>query len=152
VVLLHDVSNPDNVGAIFRTAAAFRTGAVALTASCASPLYRKAIRTSLGATLTVPFAHAGDGPDLVRAVREAGYTVVAFTLAPGAVALDTFLADGAPGPLALLFGSEGHGLDPATVAAADAQVTIPIDPAVDSLNVAAAAAIALYCSHPRRLT
>jgi tRNA G18 (ribose-2'-O)-methylase SpoU len=146
VVVLDTVTNPDNVGAIFRTAEALGAGAVALTGRSASPLYRKAIRSSMGATLTVPYSHAGEGPETVRALRDMGYTVLAFAPDAEGASLESVVDAGLPTRLALLFGSEGHGLSSATLDAADRRVSIPIVETSDSLNVAAAAAIALYAT------
>jgi tRNA G18 (ribose-2'-O)-methylase SpoU len=139
LLVCENVSDPDNVGALFRNAAAFGAGGVLL-AGGGDPLYRKAVRTSMGACLEVPFAACDAWPDTLGAVRAAGYRVVA--LAPRAV---TAIDGLAPAALtALLVGSEGAGLSAAALAAADRAVRIPIAARVDSLNVASAAAIALY--------
>jgi tRNA G18 (ribose-2'-O)-methylase SpoU len=138
ILVCENVSDPDNVGALFRNAAAFGAGGVLL-AGGGDPLYRKAVRTSMGACLEVPFAPCAAWPEELALLRAAGYRVVA--LAPRA---DRALEALAPGPrTALLVGSEGDGLTPAALAAADVAVRIPIAARVDSLNVATAAAIAL---------
>jgi tRNA G18 (ribose-2'-O)-methylase SpoU len=143
VVVLENVTDADNVGGVFRNAAAFDAGAVLLSAGCCDPLYRKAIRTSMGATLRVPFArmmHWDRGLDLLR---ERGFVLVALTPAPGAEDLAAFCADNRPGRSVLLVGTEGAGLSEAALARADRHVRIPIARAVDSLNLAVAVGIAL---------
>jgi tRNA G18 (ribose-2'-O)-methylase SpoU len=138
VLACENVSDPDNVGALFRNAAAFGAGGVLL-AGGGDPLYRKAVRTSMGACLEVPFAPCAAWPAELAALRAAGYRVVA--LAPRAERAIESLAPARR--TALLVGSEGDGLSPAALAAADVAVRIPIAARVDSLNVATAAAIAL---------
>ena len=147
LVLLEDVGNADNVGAIFRTAAAFGVGAIVLSHGCADPLYRKAIRTSMAATLRVPFSVVSFAdlwtPALAR-VRVAGFQLVALTLGEGAIEIDDWARGLRADRFALLLGAEGSGLSPESEALADVRVTIPIQSAVDSLNVSVAAAIALH--------
>ena len=141
---LEDVADPDNVGAIFRNAAAFGAAGVLLSPGCADPLYRKAIRVSMGATLTVPFARTGWGNGL-RALRAAGYTLVALTPHPRAQSLEAVVASGLPSRrLAVLLGAEGAGLSEESDRAADLRARIPMAAGVDSLNVATACAIALH--------
>jgi tRNA G18 (ribose-2'-O)-methylase SpoU len=141
---LEDVTDPDNVGAIFRNAAAFGAAGLVLSPRCADPLYRKAVRVSMGATLALPFATI-DWRDGLRALRAAGYTLMALTPHGGAQSLDAVVADGpAPRRLAVLLGAEGAGLSEATHRAADLRVRIAMAPGVDSLNVATACAIALH--------
>lgn len=146
MVVLEGVSNADNVGGVFRNAAAFGAGAVLLSPSCCDPLYRKAIRTSMGAALCVPFARAGDSdwPGVLVRVRAAGFTIVALTPREPSEALDAFAARPRAAPLALVVGTEGAGLTPGIEAAADYRVRIPISDRVDSLNLAVATGIALY--------
>ena len=141
IVVLEGVSNPDNVGGIFRSAAAFGVDAVVLGPSCGDPLYRKAVRTSMGATLAVPFVHAGPWPAALATLRRHGLSVLALTPAPDAVPLPNL---NVPARVALLLGAEGYGLGPDAVAGADLAIRIPMTGAVDSLNVAVAASIALY--------
>ena len=145
-VVLEGVSNADNVGGVFRNAAAFGAGGVLLSPACCDPLYRKAIRTSMSATLTVPFARAGAGewPGVLTRVRGAGFTLVALTPREPSETLDAFAARPRPARIALIVGSEGDGLSPVVEAAADYRVRIPIADGVDSLNLAVAAGIALY--------
>jgi tRNA G18 (ribose-2'-O)-methylase SpoU len=145
LLALESVTDPDNVGAIFRNAAAFGVAGVLLSSHCADPLYRKAIRVSMGATLSLPFAQVPDWAVTLAALRHAGYRLVA--LCPGADAEDIVeVAGRAPRRprLALLLGAEGEGLSEATRAAADVEVRIPMAAGVDSLNVAAACGIALH--------
>ncbi len=146
MVVLEGVSNADNVGGVFRNAAAFGAGGVLLSPTCCDPLYRKAIRTSMGASLRVPFARAGDQawPGVLSRVRAAGFTIVALTLREPAETLDAFAAGTRASRVALMVGTEAAGLTPAVEAAADHRVRIPIDEDVDSLNVAVAVGIALY--------
>jgi tRNA G18 (ribose-2'-O)-methylase SpoU len=145
LVVLDGVTNADNVGGVFRNAAAFGADAVILSPTCCSPLYRKAIRTSMAATLAVPFVTAHEWPQPLVQMRAAGFTLVAMTLRQPSDSLETFLREARASKTALLFGSEGHGLAAAVEAAADYRVRIPIGPAVDSLNVAVASGIALHC-------
>jgi tRNA G18 (ribose-2'-O)-methylase SpoU len=145
IAVLEGVANADNVGGIFRNAAAFGAGGVLLTSTCCDPLYRKAIRTSMGATLQVPFAYigAGDWPLVLAQVEAAGFTTVALTPRLPSDTLDAFAARPRSVRLALIVGTEGAGLTPAVAAAAHHRVRIPISDAVDSLNVAVAAGIVM---------
>jgi tRNA G18 (ribose-2'-O)-methylase SpoU len=144
VVGLEDVVDPDNVGAVFRNAVAFGAAGVLFSPGCADPLYRKAIRVSMGATLAIPFATI-DWREGLAALRAAGYTRVALTPHLGAQRLDAIVAAGLPSRrLAVLLGSEGAGLSEATRQSADLAVRIAMAPGVDSLNVATACAIALH--------
>jgi tRNA G18 (ribose-2'-O)-methylase SpoU len=145
LVVLEGLGDASNVGALFRNALAFGVGAVFLAPGTADPLYRKAIRVSSGATVALPFARLADWPRDLARLRDAGYTVLALT--PRAEAVDIGeLGDRRPLParLALLLGTEGRGLSADALAAADLQVRIPMAPEMDSLNVAAAGAVALH--------
>ncbi len=142
-VVLEQVGNPDNVGSIFRNGAAFGAGAVVMTSNCADPLYRKAIRTSLGATLRLPYAEMPDWPDGLSRLEGLGFETVVLTLDGGAIPLETF-ADDAPRRIALVLGSEGPGISDRALAAVRHRVRIPMAPGIDSLNVATASGIALY--------
>jgi tRNA G18 (ribose-2'-O)-methylase SpoU len=145
LVVLEGLGDSSNVGALFRNALAFGVGAVFLAPGTADPLYRKAIRVSSGATVALPFARLADWPRDLQRLRDAGYTVLALT--PRAEAVDIGeLGDRRPLParLALLLGTEGRGLSAEALAAADLQVRIPMAPEMDSLNVAAAGAVALH--------
>ena len=143
LVVLDGVSDPDNVGSIFRNAAAFGAAGVMLSPTCADPLYRKAIRTSMGTTLQLPFTVAGEWPGVLERIREAGARVVALTPLEPAVDIEAFVRRGAGAGVALLLGNEGDGVSRAALDLCDERVRIDIAPAVDSLNVANAAAIAL---------
>ncbi len=140
LVVAEGVNNPDNVGGLFRNAAALGAGAIVLGPGCGDPLYRKAIRTSMAASLHLPWAVAGAWPGALAAIRDAGLTVVACTPAPDASSLfETPL----PARAAVLVGAEGEGLTAEALAAADLRVRIPMHGGMDSLNVATAAAVVL---------
>jgi tRNA G18 (ribose-2'-O)-methylase SpoU len=143
VVVLENVANADNVGGVFRSAAAFGAGAVLFSPGCCDPLYRKAIRTSMAASLRVPFSSIDDWPNGLSALTSMEYCLVALTPREPAVTLDQFARQPRPDRLALLLGAEGSGLTPAAEALAVCRVRIPISAAVDSLNVSVAAGIAL---------
>jgi tRNA G18 (ribose-2'-O)-methylase SpoU len=144
VVVLERVANPDNVGGVFRSAAAFGAGAVLLDPVTTDPLYRKAIRTSMGAVLQVPFAPAEPWPGAVIELRNRGFAVVAMTPSHDAPPLDEAIAALAGRPVAIVLGHEGDGLTAEATLACEFQARIPISSAIDSLNVATAAAIGLY--------
>jgi tRNA G18 (ribose-2'-O)-methylase SpoU len=150
VVVLEAVTNADNVGGVFRNAAAFGAEAVLLSPTCCDPLYRKAIRTSMGATLRVPFSRLEPWPGAIATLRRHGFAVVALTPREPARTIDAMASAGRPERIALLLGTEGAGLSAAAESAADQRVRIPIGPEVDSLNLAVAAGIAL--SRLSRLT
>jgi len=143
VVVLERVSDPDNVGSIFRSARAFGVDAVLLSPGCASPLYRKAIRTSMGATLSLAFCAADPWPEALGALRRAGFALLALT-PDGDLDVEGLAGKGLPARAALVFGTEGDGISKQVRALADERVRIAIDPESDSLNVANAAAIALH--------
>ncbi len=143
VVVLEDVVDHTNVGAAFRSVAGLGADAVLVTPRCADPLYRRAVRVSMGTVFQVPWTRIEPWPESVGTLRELGFTVAALALRPDAVPLDELAAD-PPDRLALVLGTEGDGLAPATVAAADLAVRIPMRGGVDSLNVAAAAAVAVW--------
>lgn len=141
LLLLESVSDPDNVGTSFRNALAFGVDGVLLGPGCAPPLYRKALRTSMGAGLRVPFASADDWPAALSWLRESGFQLLALTPAPDAVELASVRL--AP-RVALLLGNEGHGLSEAAQALADVRVRISMSDRADSVNVSAAGAIAMH--------
>jgi tRNA G18 (ribose-2'-O)-methylase SpoU len=144
-VVLERVSNVDNVGGIFRSVAALGGHAVILGPGCGDPLYRKAIRTSMGATLRVPFASAEHWPGALGELTAAGFTLVALTPAPGADLLEDLAADLRARPrVALMLGAEGEGLSAAALESAHLCVRIPMASGIDSINVVMAGAIALY--------
>jgi tRNA G18 (ribose-2'-O)-methylase SpoU len=139
MLALVGVANHDNMGGLFRNAAAFGADAVLLDATCCDPLYRKAIRVSVGAALKVPFARLPPDEDIVAVLERAGFTPLALT--PGG--FERLPALARPDRVALLLGAEGPGL-PANIMARARRVTIPMAAGWDSLNVAAASAIALH--------
>lgn len=141
VVVLEGVGDAENLGSIFRNAAALGVGAVLLAAGCGDPLYRRSVRVSMGTVLLVPFTDLpGTWPEQVELLRDKGFTVVALT--PGRKATALRHADLAGRRVALLLGSEGPGLSDEALAAADLRLRIPMAAGVDSLNVATAGAIA----------
>ncbi len=156
VAVLEGVNDHENLGALFRNAAAFGAGAVLLSPTCADPLYRRCVRVSVGHVLHVPFARLAPWPGSLVELRAAGFMLVA--LAPAASAEASShrpvavgeLAARLAGPrrdgtgIALLLGAEGPGLSAAALAAVDEVVAIPMAPGVDSLNVATAAAVAFH--------
>lgn len=143
LVILEDVNNHTNLGAIFRGAAALGMDGVLLSPSCADPLYRRSVRVSMGQVFVVPYARLEPWPQGLETVRSAGFTLLALTPAADARPIQELSADERARP-ALLFGSEGEGLSAPALAAADARVVIPMRRGVDSLNVAAAAAVAFW--------
>ena len=144
VVALESIANPDNVGGVFRNAAAFGADAVLVDSATGDPLYRKAIRTSMGAALQVPFARVDAVSATVSELRGQGFTVVALTPAADAAPLAEVAARCASDRVAIVVGHEGEGLTVATLDACEVRARIPMADGVDSLNVAAATAIAFY--------
>ena len=144
IVVLEGVSNVDNIGGIFRSVAALGGHAVVIGPGCGDPLYRKAIRTSIGATLRVPFASAA-WPEALHVLRGAGFMLVALTPNAPAEPLEDVATDlRARSRVALVMGAEGTGLSAGALDCADMRVRIPLAPGVDSINVTMATAIALY--------
>jgi tRNA G18 (ribose-2'-O)-methylase SpoU len=143
IAVLEDVNNHTNVGAIFRGAAALGMDAVLLSPSCADPLYRRSVRVSMGEVFAVPYARLDPWPAALQAVRAAGFTLLALTPAADAVPIQSLPTPARRRP-ALLIGAEGAGLTAAAMRAADARVVIPMRRGVDSLNVAAASAVAFW--------
>ena len=144
IVVLERVANADNVGGVFRNAAAFGAGAVLLDPVSTDPLYRKAIRTSMGAALIVPFARAEPWPDALRDLREMGFALIAMTPSEEAPTLRQCASALAGRRAALVLGHEGDGLSKGALDVCDHHARIPMASGVDSLNVSAAAAVALY--------
>ncbi len=143
IVLLERVTNHDNVGGIFRCAMAFGARGVILCPRTCDPLYRKAIRTSMGGTLCVPFARARRWAETLDAIASLGYEILA--LDPGSESLSIErLGPASPRASAILLGTEGEGLSGVALAHADRRIRIDMAPGVDSLNVAVAAGIALH--------
>jgi tRNA G18 (ribose-2'-O)-methylase SpoU len=147
VVIVEDMNNPTNLGSVLRSAAALGYDAVLLSPRSADPLYRRSVRVSMGAALVLPHARLAPWPEGLGQVRAAGFLVLALTPEPDAVSIDD--VDPALPRLALLVGAEGPGLSAGALEAADVRARIPMAPGVDSLNVAAAAAIACYALRPR---
>jgi tRNA G18 (ribose-2'-O)-methylase SpoU len=148
VVVLADIVDHTNVGAIFRSAAGLGADAVLVSPRCADPLYRRAVRVSMGTVFQVPWTRLESWPGGLAEIRMAGLVVAALALTPDAVGLDRLERD-PPERLALVLGTEGDGLSAAAVAGCDVAVAIPMAGGVDSLNVAAAAAVALWAVRPR---
>jgi tRNA G18 (ribose-2'-O)-methylase SpoU len=149
VVIVEDVMDHTNVGAIFRSVAGLGADAVLVTPRCADPLYRRSVRVSMGTVLQVPWTRLPEWDDAVPALHAAGFTIAALALADDAVGLRDFAAN-APERVAIVVGAEGDGLSRAALEAADVVVTIPMAHGVDSLNVAAASAVALYAFQAKR--
>ncbi len=138
VVVLEGVGDHENLGAIFRNAAALGIGAVLLATGCSDPLYRRSVRVSMGTVLAVPFAPVGWPDEGVNLLRHNGFTSVALTPSGEILLREVDLA----GKVAFMVGAEGPGLTAAALRAADVRARIPMAPGVDSLNLATAAAIA----------
>ncbi|WP_277681119.1 TrmH family RNA methyltransferase [Saccharomonospora azurea] len=143
LAVLEGVNDHENLGAMFRNAAAFGVDGVLVGPGCADPLYRRSVRVSMGHVLRVPFTSDVVWPDSLSELRRRGFRVAALTPRADAVALRDVCAAGT-GRIALLLGSEGHGLSQSALDAADTAVRIPMASGVDSLNVATAAAVAFY--------
>ena len=143
VMILEDIVDHTNVGAIFRSAAALGVDAVLVTPRCADPLYRRAIRVSMGTVFQVPWTRIDPWPGGVETLHDLGFEVAALALTDESVDLDAYAAR-APKRVALVLGTEGDGLTKRTLHAVDQAVRIPMAGGVDSLNVAAAAAVAAW--------
>ncbi|WP_280797050.1 TrmH family RNA methyltransferase [Aurantimicrobium minutum] len=143
VVVLEDIVDHTNVGAIFRAVAGLGADAVLVTPRCADPLYRRSVRVSMGTVLQVPWTRLPEWSEARAILREAGFHIAAMALSDDAVSLREFAAQ-QPEKIALVFGSEGDGLSSQALVACDTIVTIPMLHGVDSLNVASASAVALY--------
>ena len=141
VALLEGITEPSNVGAIFRSAAALRADAILLSPTCCDPLHRRAVRVCMGSIFQVPWAWAGE--DALPRLKEAGFTVAGLALRDDCLTLDDPRLPVLP-KLAVCLGTEDTGLTEATMAQCDYIVKIPMAPGIDSLNVAAAAAVAFW--------
>lgn len=148
IAVLEDVVNPTNIGAIFRSAAALNMDAVLLTSGCSNPLYRRAIRVSMGTVFQIPWTILeGDAyvwpKSGMQRLREMGFLTVSMALRNDSVSIDDERLAKAE-KLAIILGTEGEGLATETIASSDATVRIPMSHGVDSLNVAAASAVAFW--------
>ena len=144
IVILENVQNPTNVGAIFRSAAALGMDAVLLTPGCSNPLYRRSARVSMGTVFQIPWTYTGDWPgEGMKELKNLGFKTAALALSDNSVSIDDpkLMEEE---KLALLLGSEGDGLTDTTIANCDYTVKIPMYHGVDSLNVAAASAVAFW--------
>ena len=144
VAVLEGLTDHENLGAIARSARALGVDALLLDPTCADPLYRRAVRVSMGEILFLPWTRLSPWPGGLDQLRQAGITLVALTPAPDARPIDELVTSGPSGPMALLLGTEGPGLSPAAMASCDLRVRIPVRAGVDSLNVGHAAAIAFH--------
>jgi tRNA G18 (ribose-2'-O)-methylase SpoU len=147
VLVLEDIVDHTNVGAIFRSGAALGFDAVLLSPRCADPFYRRAIKVGMGAAFSMPWTRLPDWYDALPGLSARGFTTVALTLAADAVPIEPAVAG--LGRVALVLGSEGHGLSDRWESSADRRAVIPMSPGIDSLNVAAATAVACYVTARR---
>ncbi|QTE31392.1 RNA methyltransferase [Pengzhenrongella sicca] len=148
VAVLEDIVDHTNVGAIIRACAALGVDAVLVTPRCADPLYRRSVRVSMGTVFQVPWTRIDPWPAGIDVLRAEGFVVAALALDDASIGLDELEAD-TPDKLAWILGTEGDGLRRATISAADVTVRIPMAGGVDSLNVAAAAAVAFWATRER---
>jgi tRNA G18 (ribose-2'-O)-methylase SpoU len=146
LVVTEDIVDHANVGAIARSAAGLGWDGLVLSPRCADPLYRRSVKVSMGTVLSLPWARLVDWENAIHTLHQSGFTVAALTLRPDSVGLEEYASRlrGVPTRLAILLGTEGHGLSPEWTEQADVAVRIPMSAGVDSLNVAAAAAVACY--------
>jgi tRNA G18 (ribose-2'-O)-methylase SpoU len=144
VAVLEGVNDHENLGSIFRNAAGLGVDAVVFGSGCADPLYRRAVRVSMGHALLVPYARARGWPADLVMLKERGFRLLAMTPDPEARALPEAMAAVRDEPIAVLVGAEGPGLSPAALRLSDVRVRIPMSRGTDSLNVATAAALAFY--------
>jgi len=147
VVVLEDIVDHTNMGAVFRSCAALGVDAVLITPRCADPLYRRSVRVSMGTVFQVPWTRIDPWPGGLQVLQERGFTVAAFALGDGAISLDELAAD-QPDRLAIVFGTEGDGLSRLAVKGADLVVKIPMAGGVDSLNIASASAVGIWALRP----
>lgn len=148
VVVLEDIVDHTNVGAIFRSVAGLGADAVLVSPRCADPLYRRSVRVSMGTVLQVPWTRIPEWDEATGILHDAGFDIAALALADDAVTLDEYAA-APPERVAMVLGSEGDGLSRRALASADTVVTIPMLHGVDSLNVASASAVALWALRAR---
>ena len=147
VLVLEDVVDHTNVGAIMRSGAALGIDAVLLSPRCADPLYRRSVKVGMGAVFTMPWTRLEDWYDALPALEARGFTTVALTLADDAVPVEEAVSE--VDRLALVLGTEGHGLSPRWTSSASRRAVIPMSAGIDSLNVAAACAVACYVAQRR---
>jgi tRNA G18 (ribose-2'-O)-methylase SpoU len=147
IAIFDDIVDHTNVGAGFRAAAAMGVELVLVTPTCADPLYRRSIKVSMGTVFQVPWTRLESWPGDLQLLQDRGYVAAAFALADDSITLDD-LAARRDERLALIFGTEGHGLKPHVLDQADLTVRIPMAGGVDSLNVASSAAVAFYATRP----
>jgi tRNA G18 (ribose-2'-O)-methylase SpoU len=147
VLVLEDLVDHTNVGAIFRCGAALGFDAVLLAPRCADPLYRRSIKVGMGAVFTTPWTRLGDWHDALPGLSERGFTTVALTLADDSTPIEEAVAG--LDKVALVLGSEGHGLSARWEQSADRRAIIPMSAGIDSLNVTAATAVACYVTAQR---
>lgn len=144
VAVLEGVNDHENLGSIFRNAAGLGVDAVVFGSGCADPLYRRAVRVSMGHALLVPYARATDWPAELAALKDKGFRLLAMTPHSTARALPEAMTGARDERVAVVVGAEGSGLTPATLRLSDVRVRIPMSRGTDSLNVATAAALAFY--------
>ena len=144
VVVLEGVNDHENLGAIFRNAAGLDVDAVVFGSGCADPLYRRAVRVSMGHALLVPFARANDWPAELNTLQQSGFRILAMTPGADAKTLPEAMAEVHGERVAIMVGAEGPGLSYAAMKASDLRVRIPMSRGTDSLNVATATALAFY--------
>jgi len=152
VVALEDLTDIDNVGSLFRNALALAATGVVLSPRCCDPLYRKAVRVSMGAVLRLPYARATSWPEDLDLLRAEGFEIIALDPGEGSLELAEFAVRSRARRRVVVVGSEGDGLGDALLRHADARVRIAMAPDVDSLNVATAAAIAMHALGPNAHT
>jgi len=144
VAVLEGVNDHENLGSVFRNAAGLDVDAIVFGTGCADPLYRRAVRVSMGHALLVPYAWAADWPGDLEMLRDNGFRLLAMTPDPAARTLADAMSEVAEDRLAVLVGAEGPGLSERAMRASDLRVRIPMSRGTDSLNVATAAALAFY--------
>lgn len=150
VVVCEDLTDHTNVGAVFRCAAALGVDAVLLTPRCADPLYRRSVKVAMGAVFALPWTRLNNWYDALPDLQRRGFHTVALTLADDAVPLEEAVSG--LDRLVLIFGTEGHGLSERWRRSAERRAVIAMSPGIDSLNVAAATAVACYVAGRRRIT
>jgi tRNA G18 (ribose-2'-O)-methylase SpoU len=144
IAVLEGVNDHENLGSVFRNAAGLGVDAIVFGRGCADPLYRRAVRVSMGHALLVPYAWSSEWPDELDVLRDNGFRVLAMTPNPAALTLAAAMETLQDDKVAILVGAEGPGLNERTMRASDVRVRIPMARGTDSLNVATAAAMAFY--------